>query len=93
MPKRLLKHFSRREKQTTFVAIGALRVNIIYFSFQLKEAPCDFREFDSSTQIKSLTADIIDKVSCLCSSDDIDIELEQLVLFLIYNFHMKTQFS
>ena len=27
MLKRLLKHFSRREKQTTFVAIGALRVN------------------------------------------------------------------
>ena len=27
LPKRLLKHFSRREKQTTFVAIGALRVN------------------------------------------------------------------
>ena len=24
---RLLKHFSRREMQTTFVAIGALRVN------------------------------------------------------------------
>ena len=59
----------------------------------MKEAPCDFREFDSSTQIKSLTADIIDRVSCLCSSDDIDIELEQLVLFLIYNFHMKTQFN
>ena len=59
----------------------------------MKEAPCDFREFDSSTQIKSLTADIIDKVSCLCSSDDIDIELEQFVLFLIYNFHMKTQLN
>ena len=29
MPKRLLKHFSRREKQTTFVAIGALRVGEI----------------------------------------------------------------
>ena len=27
LSKRLLKHFSRREKQTTFVAIGALRVN------------------------------------------------------------------
>ena len=27
LPLRLLKHFSRREKQTTFVAIGALRVN------------------------------------------------------------------
>ena len=27
LPQRLLKHFSRREKQTTFVAIGALRVN------------------------------------------------------------------
>ena len=26
LPKRLLKHFSRREKQTTFVAFGALRV-------------------------------------------------------------------
>ena len=26
LPWRLLKHFSRREKQTTFVAIGALRV-------------------------------------------------------------------
>ena len=26
LPLRLLKHFSRREKQTTFVAIGALRV-------------------------------------------------------------------
>ena len=25
LPQRLLKHFSRREKQTTFVAIGALR--------------------------------------------------------------------
>ena len=24
LPQRLLKHFSRREKQTTFVAIGAL---------------------------------------------------------------------
>ena len=28
LPLRLLKHFSRREKQTTFVAIGALRVKI-----------------------------------------------------------------
>ena len=27
MSKRLLKHFSRQEKQTTLVAIGALRVN------------------------------------------------------------------
>ena len=26
LSERLLKHFSRREKQTTFVAIGALRV-------------------------------------------------------------------
>ena len=26
MPERLLKHFSRQEKQTIFVAIGALRV-------------------------------------------------------------------
>ena len=26
LPYRLLNHFSRREKQTTFVAIGALRV-------------------------------------------------------------------
>ena len=29
MPQRLLKHSSRREKQTTFVAIVALRVNKI----------------------------------------------------------------
>ena len=28
LPQRLLKYFSRREKQTTFVAIGALRVKI-----------------------------------------------------------------
>ena len=28
LPYRLLKHFSRREKQITFVAIGALRVKI-----------------------------------------------------------------
>ena len=28
LSKRLLIHFSRREKQTTFVVIGALRVNI-----------------------------------------------------------------
>ena len=28
LPLRLLKHFSRREKQMTFVAIGELRVNI-----------------------------------------------------------------
>ena len=27
LQKRLLKHFSRQEKQTTFVAIGALWVN------------------------------------------------------------------
>ena len=27
LPWRLLKHISRREKQITFVAIGALRVN------------------------------------------------------------------
>ena len=27
---RLLKHFSRREKQTNFVVIGALRVNFIF---------------------------------------------------------------
>ena len=26
----LLKHFRRREKQTTFVAIGALRVNEVF---------------------------------------------------------------
>ena len=26
LPQRLLKHFGRREKQTTFVAIGALTV-------------------------------------------------------------------
>ena len=31
--KRLLKHFNRREKQTTFVVIGAFRVNQI---FQIK---------------------------------------------------------
>ena len=31
LPERLLKHFSRREKQTTFVAIGALRVKNLYF--------------------------------------------------------------
>ena len=29
LPYRLLKHFNRRKKQTTFVAIGALRVIII----------------------------------------------------------------
>ena len=28
LPLRLLKHFSRREKQTTFGVIGALSVNI-----------------------------------------------------------------
>ena len=28
LPKRLLKHFSRREKQTTYVGIGALRVKL-----------------------------------------------------------------
>ena len=27
LPLRLLKHFNRREKQTTFVAIGTLSVN------------------------------------------------------------------
>ena len=27
LPERLLKHFSRREKQTTFAVIDALRVN------------------------------------------------------------------
>ena len=36
LPYRLLKHFSRREKQTAFVAFGALRVkllkiNVIYY--------------------------------------------------------------
>ena len=29
MPERFLKHFSRREKQTTFVVIGALRFNLL----------------------------------------------------------------
>ena len=29
LPKRPLKHFSRREKQTTFVAIDKLRVNFL----------------------------------------------------------------
>ena len=29
LAKRLLKHFSRRQKQTTFVVIGALRVKFI----------------------------------------------------------------
>ena len=36
LSQRLLKHFSRREKQTTFDAIGALRVNSLHarkFSF------------------------------------------------------------
>ena len=28
LPLRLLKHFVRREKQTTFVVIGALRVKL-----------------------------------------------------------------
>ena len=32
LPKRLFKHFSRREKQTTFVAIGSLRVQEIFLS-------------------------------------------------------------
>ena len=27
LPKRLVKQFSRREKETTFVAIGVLRLN------------------------------------------------------------------
>ena len=41
LPYRLLKHFSRPEKQTTFVAIGALRVKLqerlkAHFIFQLK---------------------------------------------------------
>ena len=31
LPWRLLKHFSRREKQTTFVAIGALRVKFVFY--------------------------------------------------------------
>ena len=35
LPLRLLKHFSRREKQTTFVAIGTLRVNIEIFAKSL----------------------------------------------------------
>ena len=30
LPWRLLKHFSRREKQTTFVAIGTLRVKALH---------------------------------------------------------------
>ena len=30
LPKRLLKHYSRREKQTIFVVIGALRMKIKY---------------------------------------------------------------
>ena len=30
--KRLLKHFSRQEKETTFVAISALRVNLLSVS-------------------------------------------------------------
>ena len=36
LPLRLLKHFSRREKQTTFVAIGALRVRDYYYTFSMK---------------------------------------------------------
>ena len=41
MPQRLLKHFSRRKKQTTFVAIGALRVSwvsVIFLMFISFEA-------------------------------------------------------
>ena len=37
LSQRLLKHFSRREKQTTFIAIGALRVkNLKFFLKNLK---------------------------------------------------------
>ena len=32
LPKRLLQHFGRREKQTTFVAIGRIRVKNNFWS-------------------------------------------------------------
>ena len=35
LPLRLLKHFSRREKQTTFAAIGALRVRLCFCHFPM----------------------------------------------------------
>ena len=41
LPKKVLKHFSRREKQTTVVAIGALRVNSMqekdFFSYDVNQ--------------------------------------------------------
>ena len=43
MPERLLKHFSRREKQTTFVAIGALKV-------KLNNIPVSLSNFRSSVE-------------------------------------------
>ena len=33
-----LKHFSRREKQTTFVAIGALRVKVVNVLLAIKQS-------------------------------------------------------
>ena len=52
LPWRLLKHFSRREKQATFVAIGALRVyNIFKKSLILASAPP--RGFDPGLKTKS----------------------------------------
>ena len=38
LPQRLLKHFSRREKQTTFVVIGAFRVKPGDFDCDIKYA-------------------------------------------------------
>ena len=35
MPLRLFKHFSRREKQTTFVAIGRLRVKLFISDYTI----------------------------------------------------------
>ena len=36
----VLKHFSRQEKQTTFVLIGTLRVNMLTYIFSVRMSVC-----------------------------------------------------
>ena len=75
------KHFSRRQKQTTFVVIGVLRVNlsivsILYFRGQtfFKSFSCFFFHNSNSTNIS---------IKAPCSKNDSDRRLIDDVIYAI----------
>ena len=50
---------------------------VVLLFFQDKQPPCDFRDYDTGTQIKTLTPDSAVKISSLRACNEIDVDFEQ----------------